>query len=623
MTLFYFALWHYGMLGVFAAICYLVGSGLTCRLAYRSTVEQIAVSATVGLGAVASLITVLGLCRALHATAILCVLLLAAAMGCVVGRQQMIYVFRAMHTKIRNLGYVWSAGILLGGILVVALLTPYWMLPLYPPTDWDATSYHLAAAKIYTQHHQLVLTPYLRFATMPQAGEMLFVAALSLADDVMANLSQFLTMLLGATVLFVWGRRCGSMRIGWLAATLWLGNPMVLWLGSTAYIDIGLCLFATGATYAFWVWWCDRKSTGWLCLAGVLSGLAAGTKYLGLFFVVILPIVAVCGSKRHNRWRNGALVLLSAALVAAPWYIRNAWHTGDPLFPMLGRWVGYSFWSATDLRDQADQMIQHGIGRSLGSLLSIWWNLAFHQDPFETGIPLSFVIFLGLPLTCAVILWRHRQLRMVLGLAVGYLCIWFYTAQISRYLLPIVPLFALLTAVVLEDGLRVLFNRQKSFMVGASLLLGVALLVPSWRCAYRESDARGPLPATKEQRQAYLARRFPSYQIYQRLNNAKGERYTLYAFLDENMAYFADGVFMGDHFGHARYTSIPFETSEALYSRLKELGADHLLVTTYHISVVLPQDEFFQQHFRLVDALPEVLLFQLLQDELVTEEVST
>ncbi|MEW8960034.1 MAG: carbohydrate binding domain-containing protein, partial [Moorella sp. (in: firmicutes)] len=102
----------------------------------------------------------------------------------------------------------------------------------------------------------------------------------------------------------------------------------------------------------------------------------------------------------------------------------------------------------------------------------------------------------------------------------------------------------------------------------------------------------------------------PAYKF---LNDLKGSKYTLYALYDENMAYFADGQFMGDWFGPARYSRISskLSDSQALYEELKTLGANYILFNRQRSRLELPDDKFFQNHFKLVYARAYVLLFEL------------
>ncbi len=123
------------------------------------------------------------------------------------------------------------------------------------------------------------------------------------------------------------------------------------------------------------------------------------------------------------------------------------------------------------------------------------------------------------------------------------------------------------------------------------------------------------MPTTVAARDVYLARWSPSYPAYRLLNERKGHAYRLYQLYDEGMAYFADGVSMGDWFGPARYSRVApaLGDARALHRELGRLGADHFLVwlNRYGGGASLPADDFFRRHFRLLYASGPVSLYEL------------
>lgn len=85
------------------------------------------------------------------------------------------------------------------------------------------------------------------------------------------------------------------------------------------------------------------------------------------------------------------------------------------------------------------------------------------------------------------------------------------------------------------------------------------------------------------ERHAYLSERLqPGYPAYKFLNGLRGSDYIVYALLDENMVYCAEGTFLGDNYSPARYSRVmrTLHSDEALYDELRTMGADYFLVTT-------------------------------------------
>ena len=103
------------------------------------------------------------------------------------------------------------------------------------------------------------------------------------------------------------------------------------------------------------------------------------------------------------------------------------------------------------------------------------------------------------------------------------------------------------------------------------------------------------------------------------LNTRNQDNYTVYTLFDSNMAYFADGVFIGDWFGPARYHKVltNMDSGNDLYEVLRLFGADYFLLQKGNRGVKLPDDEFFQEHFKTIDGMgAKVLLFELLPNQL-------
>lgn len=79
------------------------------------------------------------------------------------------------------------------------------------------------------------------------------------------------------------------------------------------------------------------------------------------------------------------------------------------------------------------------------------------------------------------------------------------------------------------------------------------------------------------------------------------------------MAYFVDGTYKGDYFGPARYARIwdKLSRGQALYDELKSMEADYFLVNQARMKIKLPQDDFFQSHFKPMYERGDVQLFEL------------
>ncbi len=578
-----FLLAHAAYLIVLTLAAAWIGRGLVPRLRFDSWLEEAAVALGLGLGVLAHLVLLLGLLGCLSRAPLLVgigLLLAAAAPGSL--RRLRETTPAAAAWRPAGATIVVSATIAAGALVLLAL--PLLALPLYPPTQWDATAYHLAQARIFVEEQRVVPTPYLRFAVFPQLNEMLFALGLALFDEAAAQQAELVVLAVLLLAVAAWGRRHLSPRAGWWAAALVLSHPLVVWLGTTAYVDLGLTLFTTLAAACLWNWGAERRRS-WLVLAGIFLGFALGTKYLGLFAAGLLGLAALGAAVRRRDWTAPWLLAVVTAAVAAPWYARNAWITGNPLFPFYPEVFGVSsWWSAGDVQSALLSLREgYGIGRTPGSLLRLPWALIATPEKFTEIVGLAILPLALVPVAAAVAI-RDRRLRGFLALGIGFFLLWFWNAQVLRFLLPALPPLALAAAGAL-DGLAARlagWSGGPGRRWGWAAAAGLALLIvwPSWRGAVKRVQTRGAIPVNAAERDTYIARHLPTYPAYRLLNARHGRHYTVYALHDANMAYFAQGTFQGDWFGPARYARLTPHAGDpaALHRELRQLKADYLLV---------------------------------------------
>jgi len=482
-------------------------------------------------------------------------------------------------------------------LLASCLVSPIMLQAFYPPVDWDATSYHLASAKLYLEAHRLVVATYLRYPVFPQLQEMLQALALGIFDDLAAH-GITLAMWAGTGLaLLALGRRVGSQGAGIVALGLWIGSPTALALGTISYVDLPLTFYVTLACLS-WVIYEREKGARWAGLAGFFAGAAAATKYSGLFFVAALGLAVLASSPRGARARPLALFAGFAALIAAPWYARNWILSGDPLFPFLGRVLPNRFWNAADLSWQLTDLARLG-GRSLADFALLWGRLAFNQGLF-VGPEDVFSPAFWIPLPVLLIArWKSPLERALLVLALAFTCVWFFGAQSGRYLLPALPLLCLGMGTTLKSvASAVLRQRVPAFVVAA------LLAVPGVWYALARTQARGVPPTTAVARAAFIARAYPSYPLYAWLAGAPGKDKRIHGWRDSPLAYYCPGTYVGDWFGRARYSrlDVALPSASALRDSLDALGVAFLVVPWALGPIDLPVDSLAGHGIVLVHA---------------------
>ncbi len=612
-----------GLVAGLAATAYVAGRLLGRRLPLAPGIERAAVAVTLGLAALAQLGCLLGLAGWLTRPALAGALAALHLAG-----------FRAWgdlaadaRAALPRRGRARSAA----GALAVLFLAPLVLLALYPATAFDATLYHLPDARAFAAAGALPFLPHLRFPIFPQLAEVLF-AGMHLLDrpwgDVGSQLVELVATLATAALLVGWAAswgwdaggsadigepRAGDPAAGWLAAATFLGNPIVVGLGATAYVEPGLTLFAVAALHAAFRWRASRRR-GWAAVAAACGGAAAASKYLGLFFLAAAglaiawparrvaengPVVGeTAGEPRRLPLADLALFAAVALAVLLPWYGRIVQHTGNPVFPFLPRVFGGSPWQQPHVR------LTETEGSGLAALLRLPWDALFARQHAGNEAPLSPAYLLALPLVLAAIR-RDRRVRGVALVALADLLLYPLLPHDVRYLMPALPLLALVVGAAVAAWPAVAGRARRLTAVGLLLVL------PGWAYAVYRLGRQGPVPATAAARDAYLASRLPLYPAVVALNRRCGERYTVYGFFAENMRYYAAGTWLGDWSGPERFELIyPLARDpEGLARRLAGFGAELALVPRSQKDVAVPLSAAWRRRFRLVYSDPAAEVF--------------
>ncbi|MBA2446687.1 MAG: glycosyltransferase family 39 protein, partial [Chloroflexi bacterium] len=326
-------LWIGGALGV--RILRLVGLGRELGL------ETMLFALGLGLGGVAYLVLAWGFLGLLYLWALALLLaILAVAL-----RAELAELVAAVPTW----GRAWAAerrrlrtepilGLVLPlSVVIVVMLT---LLALAPPTGYDAMLYHLAGPREFLELGRFVAWPELQQANMPFTVEMLFLLGLAFGSDELSNVLHLTFAVLTALAAYSLGKRTYGPRVGLFAGSIVLSSPSLGFYAPIANIDYGWAYFDFLAVYAFLVWMQDRAER-WLVLAGLAGGLSLGSKYLGVLTCAGIGLGIVVEVTRSGRRdlvrlvRLAALFAVPAALVAAPWYVKNWLWLGSPVWPFL------------------------------------------------------------------------------------------------------------------------------------------------------------------------------------------------------------------------------------------------------------------------------------------------
>jgi hypothetical protein len=509
-------------------------------------------------------------------------------------------------------------------ILIAGLTAPVLLVPLYPPVTWDEIAAHLPWAKDYVEHSGLSYNIFLRYPLYPQNIDLLYALSLLYYDDILAHLMHAVTAIITALGIYHLGTITFDKKTGIIAVLIFLSNPIiVLHLMKTSYIDLGLMLFVFLAFYCITMW-TMYKQDYWIYLAAISTGIAMGTKQLGMMYVVFYAVWIAFQCRKTS---TTAKYLLISLVVGSPWYIRSYFISGDPFHPFGGEIFGYWLWDKVDLVGQTQHLLQStGTTRGLPSLLKLPWNIIFNSEYHTEGSIASGMI----AAFAAIFLFpKLNKFSRILTLFVFVnVLIWFFTSQILRYLVPVFPMIALLAACVLIQVYETYIIQPTRWIFRDTLtwrnsavkgLAVVALFVVVWpnlnlgKKIMIELD-QNPIPVTATMRDKYINDRVPSFELLQIAN--QNPHLAIYQYGFENSFYFAKGTMMGDFFGLARYSKIENSLSEpkALHDTLTSLKANLFLVNKHAHELELPNFDYgpsFEPYFFLIAETPEAALYRI------------
>ena len=195
------------------------------------------------------------------------------------------------------------------------------------------------------------------------------------------------------------------------------------------------------------------------------------------------------------------------------------------------------------------------------------WDVTFRRDAVGRLPYYSPAFLLALPII-AVAAWRHRQFRLLLLIAIGYMVA---APTHAHYLFTIAVLWS-----VLFGATAAALLRERTTM-----LIGMAVILACGGEAYGiyRLHRLGPPPVTSEGRDRLIASQRPLYPAVAWLNRHAGP-VTLYAINAEVMVDYASGTLLGDFNGPASFDLMEarVRTTGSVAAALDAVGASHLLV---------------------------------------------
>lgn len=471
--------------------------------------------------------------------------------------------------------------------------------------DWDSLAYHLAVPKIWLEQGRIVEIPFIHHSNFPFALDNLYVWGLKWGG--MSGAKAFATAVYGLGMLALFGlaRRRAGEKAGWIAALAFAGIPCALWESGTAYIDVGHGLFAgLGILYA--AEFVEGRSAESAWRAAVFLALGCATKYTGLqtLFAAGLVVVGASVIYKPSRAKSAihnpksevepthsspslkggtvrALILfaVAAAVLAGPWYVKNFFWTGNPVYPFFYEQIGSRNWDAFSAKIYKEEQQTFGVGHAPADLGHAILGLAYqpgrYVNPAQTeggGMPTGA---LGAAVVASWLLWlfsgRARRFEgAILAMTGVSLLFWFVLSQQSRYLVTLGIPAAVLAGVA--------FERLRA----GPILAGLVALQGAWSLyvgKFFHVDPKLPVVLGQVSAEEYEAQMVPFSQAAKAIDAAVTPQGKV-ALFDEVFGYYLNVPYFWANPGHS--TRIPWDRIQSgpeLADALKDLGITHVYLS--------------------------------------------
>jgi len=405
----------------------------------------------------------------------------------------------------------------LGGLTLI--------LALLPPTDWDGLLYHLTAPKLFIEQHRIVSGIDSHPFYYPFLIEMIFSYSILLrGGDIVAKLLHFSYGILLTALVYLTTTHHLKRPAGWSAILIFLSMPLISTLATWAYNDLALAFYQLAILYTFIKSETSPQRQGWLILTGCMAGFALGIKYTSFISPLLIGVILLYRLSRaisYASLRSLAHFCLPAVAIGSPWYIKNYFFTGNPVYPFI---FGGLFWD--EFRNIWYQQAGTGIGADIITLLNLPFlvTLGIRDVNYYDG-RIGPLILLFLPLLLLYALLGYRRQEQPSGMAILILFAFahtvFWTLGImgtkhlwqARLLLPALATLAPVIGWIWQD-LAHLNQPRFSLQRFLNLLIGFVLVMNLTQLALQVIALR-PLPYLTglESRQEYLSRQLGAHYL--------------------------------------------------------------------------------------------------------------
>lgn len=516
-------------------------------------------------------------------------------------------------------------GTILMGVIFLEVI-----LNLTPPVSRDALIHHLAVPKLWLKHGGFYETPWANFSYYPMYINLLYFVCLFFKNDIAPKFIHLAFGLATGGLIYIYLKNKYNSNWGLLGVVIFITTPIVIWLSTSAYIDLGMTFFTTASLLAFLKWRDSEYNLfKWLCISACCMGVAIGSKYNALiawFFINLILMYSYARDTERQMMalKYGAIFFVISAVVASPWYLKNYFLTQNPFYPLFNSF--FQSWHQQPIQEiLQNRVLQKTSGVGFFRLREVmygetfWETLLIPLRMFFQGDDHSYRYFQGVLNPLLIVFTPflfldkfNRRDKFVFGFfSAFFIAIAFFTtAKQVRYIVPVLPFLAILAVIGIKnvDG-RLKgtvwfsysrYNNHIIFISRTILFAGIGILL-ACNLLYLNNRAIIIQPFNyvfkHENRDAFLRRNLNHYAAVEYINNHLSKDAKIFTMFLGRRGYYLERDYKNDpSFGMSALSGMikKSKTAEGFTEYTRSLGVTHIFMRSFLVDKYL-YDNFSQK----------------------------
>lgn len=504
------------------------------------------------------------------------------------------------------------------------------LLNLTPPISRDALIHHLAIPKLWLLHGGFYEIPWADYSYYPMYINLLYLICLYLKNDIAPKFIHLAFGLSTGGLVYIYLKNKYDYNWGLLGVVIFITTPIVIWLSTSAYIDLGMTFFVTASALAF-IKWRDSEYNlfKWLCISAFCMGVAIGSKYNALiawFFINLILMYSYARDTKRQMiaLKYGLIFFAISAVVASPWYLKNYFLTQNPFYPLFNSF--FQSWHHQPIQEILHSCtIQQTSGVGFFRLREVMYGETFWETlltPFRMffqGDDYSYRYFQGVLNPLLIVFTpflfldkSNRRDKSFFGFfSAFFIAIAFFTtAKQVRYIVPVLPFLTILAVMGIKnvDGrlkgmVWFSYSRYNNYIILVSrtiLFAGIGILL-ACNLLYLNNRAIIIQPFNyifkHESRDAFLRRNLEHFAAVEYINNHLPKDAKIFTMFLGRRGYYLERDYKNDpSFGRSTLSGMitSSKTKEHFTEYTRSLGATHIFMRSALVDKYL-YDNFSQQ----------------------------